>query len=102
MQSNKSYHNRQNQNQIQSTSKAQDKFSVKSKYNDVWATILFLLTMIAFSVLFYFGLKRIQTEKNAPASENAPSSMKDVGISIGISAVLSIFINLIYYILMQK
>ncbi|KAL3898090.1 MAG: hypothetical protein SGCHY_002969 [Lobulomycetales sp.] len=82
-----------------------EKFKEKSKYNDIWAAILFALVVVAFGICAFFGVDtaREELENNNDASTRTiPVSNTDLAglvlVAIGGGFVLSI----IYFMLMKK
>ncbi|KAJ3035236.1 putative choline transporter, neither null mutation nor overexpression affects choline transport [Rhizophlyctis rosea] len=89
-----------------------NKFPKSSPWKDVWAAILYILTLAGFIVCAYFGIKTLpQTQNNQPTSSpsnpnntagfKVPQTKDIIGIlfaSVGTGFVLS----LIYFLAMQR
>ncbi|KAL1923289.1 uncharacterized protein VTP21DRAFT_8269 [Calcarisporiella thermophila] len=79
-----------------------EKFSITPKYNDVWATILFLIHLVIFAVLSYFGIST--AVRNGLFSKQGETTSLDGG-TIGmffVIVLLGFVISFCYTLLAQR
>jgi hypothetical protein len=94
----------------QSNSIDDSKINQNPKYNDIWAAVLFILCLISFAVLAYFGINDIKDLLNRPASSTStttstsqfPQIAKVLGMSAAVALGSGFMITVAYFFLMQR
>jgi len=81
-----------------------DEYKINSnpKYNDLWAAILFLLCLISFAVLGYFGINDIKNYLIADGNAKSKAISEIIGISFAIAIGSGFLITVAYFFLMQR
>ena len=79
-----------------------DKINTNPKYNDLWAAILFLLCLISFAVLGYFGINDIKNYLIADGNAKSKAISEIIGISFAIAIGSGFLISVVYFFLMQR
>ncbi|KAJ3305724.1 hypothetical protein HDV03_001132 [Kappamyces sp. JEL0829] len=92
------------------------------EYKDLWATILWVVTLIGFAVISYISLKNLNLSSSTPPSNSTSSSSssssrtsssnsadvefnipgRDIGIVVGIAAVVGLVFTVLYFLLLQR
>ena len=67
------------------TISSENKINQNPKYNDLWASILFMLCLISFAVLAYFGINDIRDYLKTDGSPGTEAIARVLGISFAIS-----------------
>lgn len=77
------------------------KINPKPKYNDVWATILFVLVLLSYIAVAYFGISYLRVNFDS-LGQFVKDNLRPLLISFFLSVIIGLVLTVIYFFLMQS